>query len=49
MTKEEAAKKLGYFDVKHLERNLNNCPEFWEWWELIKELCANSDISITEE
>tara|TARA_R110001592_G_scaffold114472_3_gene314318 strand:+ start:44 stop:172 length:129 start_codon:yes stop_codon:yes gene_type:complete len=39
MDLEEVAKKLGYFDVEHLEGNIENYGSpLIEWWEVIKEL-----------
>ena len=39
MDLEEVAKKLGYFDVEHLEKNIESYGEpLIEWWDVIKEL-----------
>lgn len=35
--------KLGYTDLKQLEDNLENNPEFKKWWDVIKELYHYSD------
>jgi len=39
MNLDEVAKKLGYVDADHLEKNIYNYGEpLPEWWEVIKEL-----------
>ena len=39
MNLEDAAKKLGYFDADHVEKNIEAYGEpLIEWWGLIKEL-----------
>ena len=39
MNLDDAAKKLGYFDADHVEKNIEAYGEpLIEWWSLIKEL-----------
>jgi len=39
MNLDEVAKKLGYIDADHLEKNIYNYGEpLPQWWEVIKEL-----------
>lgn len=39
MNLDDAAKKLGYFDADHVEKNVEAYGEpLIEWWSLIKEL-----------
>ena len=39
MNLDEAAKRLGYVDAEHVEKNIENYGEpLTEWWSLLKEL-----------